>query len=257
MQFYGTPERGYTDSGLWKFLAKCYTKDEHSQQPVKPLMGDDPDYLKIVFLYMLACPKLALPKSRQIRMSWAAVSFVSWFSRTAPYRNTLYQTKKEKDANKMVSYGKKTPAKGRLDFVEHHLPAYLQDYNIVSGSGSNTGSMTYAPLAVGPGGLAVPWYGSCVEAVPQGSDQVRGETTTLYVSDEAAFQEDFKDAMTAIVPAVNGGGRYIALSSVKKGSFFNQLVLEGIDDYHEIRNNIHPAVKRGLDLMGMEWPKGM
>ena len=32
VQFYGTKEKGYTDSGLWIFLRHVYTKDEHDDE---------------------------------------------------------------------------------------------------------------------------------------------------------------------------------------------------------------------------------
>jgi hypothetical protein len=118
IQFVGTPEQGYTDSGLWSFLPLVYTKDSHdSDKPVKPLMEDSPTYMVIVFLYMLACQVLAVPKSRQMRLSWATTAFSVWHTMTAAYRHTIYQTKKEDDAFAMVSQGSKNPAAGRMDFI--------------------------------------------------------------------------------------------------------------------------------------------
>lgn len=258
IQSLGTPEMGYTDAGLWRFLKFVFTKDSHdSENPVKRLMQDGAEYLLVVFLYMLACPVLAVPKSRQIRMSWAAVAFSLWHAMSRPHRRVIFQTKKEEDAHDMITFGHKNPAAGRCDFVLQHLPGWMRDPNVVGGSGNRAGALIMSPLPVDSGsGARVPWYGSSIEAVPQGADQVRGKTPSLYISDEAAFQDAFADAVVALRPAVTGGGRFIAISSVDAGSHFNQMVLEGSGASGHT-HTVHPTVQRALDLLGMEWPKGM
>ena len=258
IQCLGTPEKGYTDSGFWKFLNYVYTKDSHdSDKPVKRLMSDDVDYLKVVFLFMLACPVLAIPKSRQIRMSWAAVSFALWHAMSRPHRRVTFQTKKEEDAHDMITFGSKNPAAGRCDFVLQHLPGWLRDPHVASGGGNRAGAMVMNPLPTDAStGAVVPWAGSLIEAVPQGADQVRGKTPSLYISDEAAFQDAFGDAVVALRPAVTGGGRFIAVSSVDAGSHFNNMVLEGVGGSGPA-HRVPEAVQTALDIIGMEWPHGM
>jgi hypothetical protein len=256
-QFYGTPEKGYTDSGLWSFLPYVYTKDSHdSDDPVKPLMDDAPEYLFVVFLYMLACPVLAVPKSRQMRLSWATTAFSVWHTMTAPYRHTIYQTKKEDDAFAMVSQGSKNPAAGRMDFIIQHLPGWLRDGHVVSGRGNSVGCLTLSPKEYDEHGFRIPWYGSAINAIPQGAHQVRQYTPSLLVSDESAFQEEFEASMIAARPAVAGGGKVLCVSSVDSGSAFNQMVLESpTGDMHE--HCVQPDVQTALDMMGMAWPRGL
>jgi len=256
IQFYGTPENGYTDSGFWRFLRYVYTKDSHDDQPVKPLMADAPEYLVVVFLYMLACEVLAVPKSRQMRLSWATTAFSVWHTMTNSHRHTIYQTKKEEDAFAMVSQGHKNPQSGRMDFIIQNLPEWLRDPNIKSGSGNQVGKLTFSPDRLDDNGFEVPWYGSAINAIPQGAHQVRQYTPSLMVSDESAFQEEFEASMIAARPAVAGGGKVICVSSVDSGSAFNRMVLESeTGDIPE--HQVHPAVARGLELLGMEWPRGM
>ena len=257
VQFYGTAEKGYTDSGLWKMLPHIYTKDSHDKDhPVKPLMGDYADYMKVVFLYMLACPVLAIPKSRQIRMSWMSCAFSVWYSMTAPYRHVVYQTKKEEDAFAQTTQGHKNPGDGRMDFIVQRLPAWLCDPNITSGKGNQVGVLTFSPREQDQSGVNIPWYGSKINAIPQGAHQIRQYTPSLIVSDESAFQEEYGPSMIAAKPAVTGGGRLISVSSVDAGSAFNQTVLESPSGEPEW-GQIHPDVQRGLDLLGLEWPKGL
>jgi len=257
IMFYGTPEMGYTDSGLWEFLPYVYTKDSHDKEtPRKLLLGDDPDYAKVVFLYMLACNNLDIPKSRQIRMSWFSTAFSVWYAMTAPYREVIYQTKKEEDAHAMVSEGSKNPTGGRMDFILQHLPPFLQDPNIISGRGNQVGSLIFSPKEDDPSGATIPWNGSKIHALPQGAHQVRQYTFSLMVSDESAFQEEYEAAMVAAQPAATGGGKIISLSSVDSGSAFNRRVLEAPDG-RDPTHRIHPTVQRGLDILGMKWPRGL
>lgn len=258
--FYGTPENGYADSGFWKFLRYVKTKDSHgsdSTDTVKPLMGDSPEYLVVMFLFMLASNVLAIPKSRQMRVSWATTAFAVWHTMTAPYRETLYQTKKDDDANAMVSEGSKNPTAGRMDFIIQHLPDWLADPNIISGRGNQVGRLTYTPGKIDESsGLPVLWYGGSINAIPQGAHQVRQYTPSLFISDESAFQEEFASSMIAVRPAVTGGGKVICVSSVDAGSAFNRMVLESRDG-QDNPPSVPEVVQRGMDLFGIEWPKGM
>ena len=253
----GTEELGYTDSGLWEFLPYVYTFDSHGDEVTeRPLLSDDPDYAKIVFLYMLACKNLDIPKSRQIRMSWFATAFAVWSAMRNAHRLVIYQTKKEEDANKMVSMGASDPTAGRMDFIIQHLPAWMRDPNIVSGKGNNVGALTFSPHKTDAGGAFIPWHGSKIHAIPQGAKQVRQYTFSLLISDESAFQEEYAASMTAALPAAKGGGAIISLSSVDAGSAFNRRVLESPSG-HDPVHHIHPTVQKALDILGMDWPKGI
>ena len=257
VQVYGTPEMGYTDSGLWKFLKHVKTKDSHDHDnPVKRLMADSAVYMIVVFLYMLACPVLAIPKSRQIRMSWMSCAFAIWHTMSGKYRHTVYQTKKEEDAFAQTTQGAKNPADGRMDFIIQHLPGWLSDPNVVSGRGNQVGVLTFSQADMSSEGVRIPWKGSKINAIPQGAHQIRQYTPSLIVSDESAFQEEYGPSMVAAKPAVTGGGRIISVSSVDAGSAFNQMVLESPSGEPEW-GEIHPDVQRGLDLLGIEWPKGL
>jgi hypothetical protein len=254
----GTPENGYADSGLWKFLSYVYTKDAHDKQnPVKRLLGPGDEYAIIVFLYMLACTDLLVPKSRQIRMSWFSCTYALWVAMSGAHRHVVYQTKKEEDAFAQTSQGSKNPGDGRMDFIVQHLPAWLRDPYIVSGKGNMLGTLNFWPHQYSDEGVRVTWAGSKVNAVPQGAKQIRQYTPTLYINDESAFQEEYREAMIAAGAAVTGGGQSISVSSVDAGSFFNQSVLNIKGGGEPEHREIHPAVKIGMEKMGIEWPKGM
>ena len=262
--FYGTPEKGYADSGLWEFLKHVYTKDAHDPlNPVKRLIGEGDDYIIVVLLYMLHFNDLCIPKSRQIRMSWIAAAFATWHTMSAQYRHTLWQGKKEKNANAMVSMGSKNPCDGRIDFIVQHLPPWLRDQNIVSGKGNLAGSLVFNQAEY-VDGVKNMWRGSKIDGIPQGGDQIRQEAPSLVVEDEAAFQDEYMSARIAAKPAVTGGGKMISLSSVDAGSGFNITVLD-VDKAlkKEIMDPKCPVIQMdkvielGLSEMGIEWPKGL
>ena len=252
--FYGTPEKGYADSGLWEFLSYCYTKDSHdSDNPVKKLLGPNDAYAIVVFLHMLACNDLAIPKSRQIRMSWFSCTFGVWSAMSAPYRHVIYQTKKEEDAFAQTTQGSKNPADGRMDFIIQHLPSWLRDPHIISGKGNLMGTLMFSS-AESYDGIPNPCRGSKINAIPQGGNQVRQYTPSLIISDESAFQDEYAASRIAAKPAVTGGGKFISVSSVDNGSAFNQTVLD-IDG--EIEHKVNDVVALGLKNIGIEWPKGL
>jgi hypothetical protein len=61
--------------------------------------------------------------------------------------------------------------------------------------------------------------GSKILALPDGPDQVRMHTASLAILDEADFHPMFKKTYEACLPAVAGGGKLIALSTVNAGPF--------------------------------------
>lgn len=264
--FPGTEENGYGDAGLFKFLPYVYTKDEHDKlNPEKPLIGEGDEYLLIVFLYMLACEDLLVPKSRQIRMSWACATDALWTAMSGKHRRVAYQSKKEEDSYAQTTKGSKDAGGGRIDFIHRRLPRNLRDPNIMSGRGNLAGQLNFSPNDVSDDGVIFPWAYSKIVGMPQGAEQVRQYTLSLYINDEAAYQDQFREAIIAAAAAVTGGGQSISVSSVSAGSFFNQVVLNvpnwkrqhilshGDMTIHEI----NPIVKRGMKYLGLEWPKGM
>ena len=266
--FYGTPEKCYQDSGFWIFAQHVMTKDEHDyENPVKTLDIAKYQYLQVIWLHMLHLGAMLVPKSRQIRMSWAAVIFAAWFVRTAPHRLVVFQSLKEDDAQKMVSCGKDDPVGGRISLIEMELPWWLKDYHVVSGKGNRVGELVYYPKQHTDQGVKIPWYGSRIIAIPQGAHQIRGKVPSLYLADEVGLWDEFKATWGAAAPAIDSGvgigrSKMFAFSSVYAGGEFNETVLEGVDiteggncqiDYTGIPE-MQPIVD---NLVGKKLPRGM
>jgi len=203
-------------------------------------------------------------------------AFATWYARTASHRRIVWQGKKEDNANDMVSRGSKFPAEGRMDFIEQHLGAefpdapampWLADPYITGDTGNQVGRLSYTPRPVSWDGIPVRWYGSTITALAEGGDQVRQETPSLSICDEAAFQVSFEAAWTAILPAIRGAvgdtdgraGKVLAASSINQG-FFVDGCLSGRagsgDDLDPPWTNIPPESIRGI-FPGGVLPKGM
>jgi hypothetical protein len=258
IQFPGTPENGYGDAGLFKFLPYVYTKDSHDKlNPVKPLLGPGDDYAIIVFLYLLAFSDVAFPKSRQIRMSWINCAYALWHAMSGPYRHVVYQTKKDTDAQAQTTLGSNDPGGGRMDFILQHLPDWLKDQHIASGRGNAVGALNFTPHAYSPSGDTIPWQGSKINAIPQGGKQIRQYTPSLLISDESAFQEEYAAAMTAAEQALKGGGQSISVSTVEHGSAFNDMVLDIKGGGDVAHTGIPEIIQRGMDYLGVKWQPGM
>ena len=257
VQFAGTAEKGYTDSGLWKFLAHVNTKDsqEKGSRIIKRLPVAEKDFLKILFLFMLCFDRLLIPKSRQMMVSWAMSAYGVWTAMSSPYRHCVYQTKKDKDGHKMVTEGGKNPAGGRMDFIIQHFPDWLKDGHITSGAGNLVGNLIFNPDAYDDYGNPNPCRGSRIESVPGGPDQVRGTTATLVQLDEAAFHDMLNKVITAVNQAVKNGQLHIA-SSVNAGSDFNSVCLNTVDGAPP-ENKIPEIIKTAMGIMGIRWPRGM
>ena len=253
--FTGTPENGYADSGLWAYLPFVYTKDAvDMENPIKRLLGEGDDYALIVFLYMLACDSLMIPKSRQIRMSWMSCTFALWTAMGGPVRHVIYQTKKEEDAFDQTTKGRENPGEGRIDFILGHMPSWLTDPHIASGKGNVQGQLKFSPYSHNTDGVKIPWHGSKLNAIPQGAKQVRQFTPTLYINDESAFQDFYRES---IIAASACAKKMISVSSVDAGSFFNTSVLNTKTPGKRGDHQIHPIVKIGMEKMGLKWPPGM
>lgn len=238
MKAWGTPEKMWADSGFWEFLKYVKTMDEHDpDKPIKPFPIDKP-YVVLLILFLLALPVFAVPKSRQMIVSWTAAAFCVWVAWRRDMSLVIYQTQKEDDAKLMVSKGEKDPNGGRMSFIINHLPGWIGDPLVKSGQGNKINELVHIS-------------GSHIIGVPKGADQVRGKTATLFVPDEMAFQEDAESAWGAIVPAIARGGRAVLISTVNAGSFFNQ-----VTDFPEHENPTLIENERYKWMDCINFPKG-
>lgn len=183
----------------WLFhpLMWVWTKDEFDQNvTLKPFPR------KVYLLELLReihdNPLVFVGKSRQLMITWLLCAYFCWWARFYGGQLLFIQSKKEEDAANLV-YNKE-PGSARIDFIETHLPFWMQDLRAPKPS---YGQRLYS-------------NGSKIWGIPQGSDTIRSYTGSALFSDEAAFQPFFLQAFRAAKPSCR---KIIAVSSAEPGEF--------------------------------------
>ena len=141
-------------------------------------------------------------KSRQVMATWLCCAYLLWRAKFRDHQLLLVQSKKEEDAANLVFNGEAWVS--RISFMETNLPQHLRTVRFPKGA-------SYAQLRFE--------NGSRIWGIPEGGDIIRSNTASVIFSDEAAFQPEFGNAFTAALPAIKGGGSYVAISSAEPGSF--------------------------------------
>ena len=205
---------------ITKELARCmkfpaywvmtyvFTKDEHDPiRPVKRL----PRYRYIVRVIQELArePRVLIPKSRQIRITWTCLSYILHSALFQGHRLNFVQSKKEEDAASLV---------GRQKHIYEHLPWWMK-----------AASPLKHPLTKQPFNKLAFSNGSLIWGVPQGSDVLRQYTASIIFDDEMAFQERAEEAYKAAKPTVDGGGQFIGCSSVNGKNFFFRMCHDKLD----------------------------
>lgn len=186
-------EQCATDLPFW--LRFVLTRDEADpEEPVKPFpinLG----YMRRLIHLLRTEQRVAIVKSRQMLVSWATCAVMTHRARFTPHQVILYQTQNWPDAIKMVSMPGAGGFAGRCQFIEQHLPGWMQQ--------------TIVPTE---GRIVYP-NGSLIEALPGGADKIRSKTASMIVLDEMAFLEDAKGTYTAIAPLVQKGASLVMIST--------------------------------------------
>jgi len=187
----------------WLFFEKfVYTLDPHyAKQPVRRYPVDKP-YLKEIVKLCEENNLLLIEKSRQMLVTWTIVGFFLWDAIFHNGRYIFFQSRKEDDA------GLSTPLSlvSRAKFIFDHLPKELQ-----------------CPLRIGKQPPIMQIGDSTIQGISQDSDALRSFTASGVFADEMAFQERSREAFAATRPTIEGGGRFIGVSSAHGKNFWYQL----------------------------------
>jgi hypothetical protein len=193
----------------WEFATKMvFTKDEVDRNNPIKRFPDNMLYQKLYMRLWQKYPKIAVPKSRRMMMSWTNIVLYVWDTMFNVGRQQAFVSKKETDSHELIE---------RAKFVVEHL-----DYD-------------YLPKHLLPkftckfGELAFPEIESRIMGFPSGADQLRQYTFSGMLFDELAFWDNAEDAYASSVPTIEGGGRMTLISSPSPG-FFKKLVFDDLQD---------------------------
>jgi phage FluMu gp28-like protein len=191
------------DGLFW--LKYVHTRDESdSTQSTKPFpVGKE--YVRQLWWILDNSKFAVIAKSRQMMVSWCVAAHAVWWARHKPNQAVYYQTKAFEDAIAMVAMPE-GGFEGRCQFIESHLPTWLQVPYKVS-----EGRIQYA-------------NGSIIQALAGGADKIRGKTASRVYEDEFAFQDDQDGVYTAVAPLrQNGAAAFFISTPNGSGNLFATL----------------------------------
>lgn len=196
------------------------TVDSHYEEwedPVKTF--PEKEYIKIFVEEWLKYKILAVPKSRQMMISWLCVAAYLWDTQFHKARFTCFQSKREDDADELVK---------RLKQIWDNEPFFLKrfyedDWTFIDLRANPTAKWKHLRCK-----FELPEIGSRVLWIPQWWDIVRMQTLSWMLCDEAAFQEEMDNAYTALKPTLSGGWRVTLVSTPESGTFFEDAVFDNL-----------------------------
>ncbi len=199
-------------SNPWAFLTECvFTLDQvKANDPIRRF--PDKEYLELYCKFWEKYPLLAIPKSRRMTMSWITISLYVWDAIFHKGRFFAFVSKKEDDANELITRAKFIVDNLDKDKIHPDLiPKYNHKFNV----------------------LEFPELNSKIQGFPQGADQLRQYTFSGIFGDESAFWEYAEKFYAASFPTLDGGGRMTLVSSPAPG-FFKKLCFDAMDVPGEI-----------------------
>jgi len=172
------------------------TKDEADPvNPIKPFPNEL--YLEKLcdLIYNPPSKLLFFDKPRQVMVTWLVMLTIDWFCRRFPARLWLVSKSTEEEAKVLLS--------DKVQHVHRHLPPWVQEMS----------TLHYKPAHR----YRYVQQGSQLWAVAENAAEreFRGNTGSGIVIDEAAFQDHFRDMVTAAIPM---DGRVVAVSTANIGN---------------------------------------
>jgi len=194
----------------WIFLTTCvYTKDQvDMKNPIKAF----PAHFRYLYVYTRCWqhyPKILVPKSRRMYMSWANIALYLWDTMFHVGRYNAFVSRKEESADELVK---------RAEFIYDNIPESVIPKDLLPRKEPKFCH------------LAFPEIESRIQGFPQGADQLRQFTFSGILGDEMAFWSDAQKMYAASIPTLEGGGRFTGVSSPAPG-FFKALVFDKLELY--------------------------
>lgn len=188
------------------FARKCVrTFDPKDQKnPIKRFPSDK--YIEAYFKLLQQKKKIAVPKSRQMFISWSTLTYGLHSAMYGVGRHVGLVSKKETDADDLLER-QKFIIENILedDLPKEFIPKYKRTYCEIN----------------------FPDNASRIMAFPAGADQLRQYAFSLLIFDEMAFWDQAKEAFSSAIPTIEGGGQVICISTAAPG-FFKDLVHDEI-----------------------------
>lgn len=186
---------------------KVYFRELDTIRPVTMM----PYFKPIIDIWMRE-PLMCIEKSRDMFATWLAVIMFTWDALFHKGRQHIFQSETAMKTRELCE---------RVNVIFNNQPKWLKE--------------VWSPkcqLSEGSaraGVFKIPYMQSEIIGFPQGADKIRAYHPTGVLSDEAAFNPEAGDTFAAIKPAIQNGGRYLAVSSANP-SFFQHLCRDSVQE---------------------------
>ena len=160
-------------------------------------LGGCINYLEHLVRVWQGSTRLLVPKSRRLLITWTFVALYYWMARYQPARMIAFGARKRGETEDEGS----AELVKRAKFIHDHLPA------------------TCAPRKIRYGFARLTFLdnNSTILGIAEGADQARQYTFSDYFADEFAFWDKASETTGALLPTLEGGGRFVGVSSAAPG----------------------------------------
>ena len=170
-------------------------------------------------------------KARQLGVTWLTLAYASWCLLCNPGWLVIALSRTEEEAKELVR---------RLAVIYRHMPALIRE------DGKDSDGWTGIRFRVTALTIEVIYPDgkiSTFKAFPSSSGAGRSFTANVLILDEWAFQQAAEQIWLSVYPTINRptGGKVIGLSTIERGTLFEQMVLDAIDG------------KNGFNLIFLPW----
>jgi len=176
------------------------TRDEDDPEGKEKPLPDKP-YLRYLFTQYERYPRIIIPKSRQLLLTWSWAAYGLAYLLTRKHFLGIYQTKREEDSIGFMN---------RMHFLYRHLPNEIQARRPANLENSSK--------------LELPKSDARFWGIPQGADIIRSNTVSLFLSDEVNFQPNARASLRAAMPSLGKNGRGIWGSTANAGGLMINLI---------------------------------
>jgi len=172
------------DCKLWAH-EQVLTRDEDAEA-ARPWPTNKPYLDELLDIYDQE-QLIALPKSRQLLVTWTVALWLTWRARYRPYNALFVMSDKEEKSAHVVDK--------RCKFIEDNLRETWcrREYGSIKTKDGLVGRMTYKQTE------------SVILGVAQGEDQFRSYTPSVIFMDESDFQDGAHAALNTALPFTREG----------------------------------------------------
>jgi hypothetical protein len=200
----------------------CWTRDEAAGGRVAKI--PDWPYLREMSEILLEHEKVFVEKSRRVLASWVVSAYDCWI--LGGGQSPKWPALMNATGNRHI-FVVARKYESSCYFLEQRIRFIVDQFEARGGRDL----WPTFPKVEWKQGYGYASNGSVIQAVGQGSDQLRGVASTLCHIEEASFMEQAKATFEGLLPTLRGGGRCVVVSTPNAASYASRLVAGTLRSY--------------------------